>query len=135
MKLFRAQSGPAVFIFSADRAELTVDENVQRRRQLLDELEEAAIPYKLVIGEYNGERESSVVLGSNYHDLVLAYLKRYGQDLCLLVDNHQVYKVYPNGHEEYFGVMENVGRHEPAGDYTYDPFTRCYFKVKEAGDA
>ena len=103
---------PMIF-FSAYRADMPIEMNVERHQQLCRDLEAVHKPYLNVVGSYAGKMEQSVaipMLEARFYRHWLTYAARFGQESIMVRHaDGSCYLVYcEDGHEEYIGQWREV---------------------------
>lgn len=115
-------------IFSAERSDCSLRENMQRTEELADALTRASIKYKTVVGTFKNQEEISFVVDGTWQNIVNDLCNIYNQDCYLLIENDSCYFVNEDG-EKYVGQWRGQPN-KPLGDYTYDVLTKTYYVIK-----
>jgi hypothetical protein len=119
---------PAVCIFSADKTYRSPEMNDKYQGHVRFYLESNSIPYKQVIGTYDGVVETSFIIPARYEEVAQKLANRYDQELYLYLhpDRHTE-QVDPLTRERCsFGQWVHANT-KPKGDYTYS--NGDYFEV------
>ena len=103
----------SMVFFSAYRADLPIEMNVERHARLCRDLESVHKPYLNVVGSYVGKAEQSVAIPmveTNFYRHWVAYAARLGQESILIRHaDGSCYLVYcADGREEYIGQWREV---------------------------
>lgn len=120
-------------IVSPERSEFDSEDNELRVIRVRDALGEWQVPYKEVVGYFEGEYEVSFVV-RNVSTAVLIGLM-FDQKSVLIVDaNQQAWLRDPRtGEEEYLGPWVQSITPEKLDAFTYDPSTKIYWTAEKAG--
>lgn len=120
----------AICIVSVHRTERTDEENQRLHNIVLNELYVFDIPYKEVIGCYQGTLEKSILLSLDRMDIAHAIAVRHSQD-CFLVrySDNAAYNVYAGMGMDYLGQWTEVTKEVALtkDGYTFDPSTGLYY--------
>jgi len=135
----RESNTPRVYIFSAERAELSPDTNEIRTGEMRQALDRAGVPYRLGEGVYNGIEETSfVVFGPEDEDLVYNLASDFAQDYVLVVaeNDRTAYLADPlDGELTHLGVFEQVTAAEAKGvDHTVVGFSHYIVRPTSGPD-
>lgn len=122
-----------VLIFSVYKDTATADTNCDNHAAIKGALDEYKIPYKEVVGHYQGGYELSLMVDSSARKFVEEACLKTKQDCYLerTADN-MTYLKFPDGTTEYIGMMTEVSEEEArkSQNYTFDPDTGLYWTAK-----
>ena len=141
--MFANMNNEPVAIFSADRAHLSRNENIQRNRNARAMLRDFGLQFKPVTGMYEGETENALaVVVPRNRDLfhVLAIAAKFSQDCVLSLGPNDhghgrkamiVVPGDPNGNE-HIGTFKHVPHERAMAEraWTHDPNTDFMFIVE-----
>lgn len=124
-----------IFIMSAESKNVNSRVNFYNHEELISRLESYKIPFKEVIGVYNGTSERSVLIqGLNNELLIKSLCNDYRQE-CYLVSgaDRSSFLVFNNGTESYIGILIPVTQDEAIKNesYTLDPYTETYYITRK----
>ena len=121
-----------IAIISAEKAGLTEGDNLQRTYSLKEDLEALGLPYKAVLGMFEGTKEQSFVVVIKDHNqlFILSDLaEKYNQDSILYRNEYEDTYLLDGFNMKYIGkfvqVPEYVAKRKPT--YTHDMTNNSYY--------
>jgi hypothetical protein len=117
-------------ILSAEKADLSPRDNINRTEELLDILSDHGFTYIRGIGKYNGTLEESVLVSVNEYpnvSLLRMIAKDFEQECILEIKQGHGWLRYTNGGEAYIGTMRPATETEDA----YSKFGNHVFRISK----
>jgi hypothetical protein len=123
-------------VISAEKADLSPRDNINRTEELLDILSDHGFTYTRGIGKYNGTLEESVLVSINNYPLVntedsITWMqmiaREFGQECILEIKQGHGWLRYTAGGEEYIGTMRPATETEDA----YSKFGDLVFRISK----
>lgn len=114
-------SRPRTFILSAERSELSIQENLNRTNALRDILMSLGIPFNQGRGKYQGTSEACFIVPGAIHQPWIAKLAQLCSQesyLAIAENDRAAYLVFSDGYHKHIGRFVGHGTSEPSGDYT-----------------
>jgi hypothetical protein len=106
------------------------EENELRCVGLYQHFDRWGVPYKEVVGMYNGRTERSFVVRNHATARLVGIL--YNQSSYLYVQNGHAWEVLVlTGEETYIGRFESTETPEKYESHTYDPETGVYYVARK----
>lgn len=125
---------PEIVIFSVYQSTCTEQDNKDTHDDVKKSLESNHIPFKEMEGVYQGNKELSFLLKSNYIDTAKKLCKKFNQECYLVSDKDRHTKlIYLDGGEQELGILKRIGKHQlnDVINYTYDPYTDTYWNTEK----
>lgn len=122
-------------ILSAERVELSKQDNKLRTDLLNTTLELHGVPYVTVEGVFEGVSEVSFIIPGRYKELALKEIDYFGQHSFLVLYNQKnsiqlaYLFVRDTQKEEYLGAMQSSLTKPSYSDYTYNPNLNLYYFI------
>lgn len=124
-----------MIIFSVEKEHLTDLENTRRARVMRLLLLDAGIPFKKVIGRYEGDEEKGFLIQETYAEQFhYDIFTLYEQDCYLELDvDREAFLVFPDGSKQSIGYFQETDKlvAMSRSGYTYDPETERYYVCNE----
>lgn len=114
-------------IMSAERANLSIRENIQRTEELQDVLESNGLNYVRAFGRWDRTNEVSLIVKLNDYrndlNFVMNIAKEFEQDAILEVKQGHGWLHMSNGTEQFIGTMHILPNPRGLGEYPRDNYT------------